>query len=121
MESAFHTPHGGWLILPVASPDQGRARPRCGIRLPARDLADAGRHARGSCLRAESMVDTIIVGAGISGLSCAWFLRERGHRIRVLEAGPRPGGTIQSVHQDGFLIEAGPNTTLLRDGPFGEL
>jgi oxygen-dependent protoporphyrinogen oxidase len=67
------------------------------------------------------MVDTIIVGAGISGLSCAWFLRERGHRIRVLEAGPRPGGTIQSVHQDGFLIEAGPNTTLLRDGPFGEL
>ncbi len=67
------------------------------------------------------MVDTVIVGAGISGLSCAWFLRERGHRVQVLEAGARPGGTIQSAHQDGYLIEAGPNSTLMRNGALGEL
>ena len=67
------------------------------------------------------MTDTLIVGAGVSGLSCAWFLRQRGQRVRVLEAGPQAGGCLASSHDDGFLIEGGPNSTLMRNGALGEL
>lgn len=53
----------------------------------------------------------VIVGAGISGLTLAYRLQERlpGHEIVVLEANPRPGGTIDTLPRDGFLVEAGPN------------
>lgn len=41
--------------------------------------------------------DTIIVGAGLSGLVAASRLREQGHRICVIEARDHVGGRIQSV------------------------
>lgn len=34
-----------------------------------------------------------VVGAGPAGLSCAWQLLRRGHRVALFEAEPRPGGT----------------------------
>jgi oxygen-dependent protoporphyrinogen oxidase len=67
------------------------------------------------------MSEIVVVGGGISGLASAWFLRERGHRVRVLEAGDRPGGCLRTVAGDGFLVEAGPNSTLSKGGPFDEL
>ena len=30
--------------------------------------------------------------------------------MRVLEAGPRPGGLIHTIREEGFVMEAGPNT-----------
>lgn len=67
------------------------------------------------------MSDILIIGAGISGLASAWFLRQRGHRVRVLEAAAEPGGCLRTVVRDGFLIEAGPNSTLSKGGAFDEL
>lgn len=67
----------------------------------------------------ESVSDgrrVLIIGAGISGLSAAWFLRRRGCQVRVLEAEPRAGGSIATERRDGFLVELGPNTTLQRPG-----
>lgn len=32
------------------------------------------------------MADVIVVGAGITGLSCAWWLQKRGFDTEVLEA-----------------------------------
>src|SRR5690606_17089881 len=58
---------------------------------------------------------------GISGLASAWFLRARGCDVTVLEAGAEPGGNVRTVARDGFLVEAGPNTVLYRDGALGEL
>lgn len=63
----------------------------------------------------------IVVGGGISGLATAWFLRSRGHGVAVLEAEAEPGGSIRSLRRDGFLVEAGPNSALYRDGALGEL
>jgi len=56
--------------------------------------------------------DVIVIGAGISGLATAWWLERHGLAVRVLEAGPRAGGTIGSTRDSGFLVEAGPNSTL---------
>lgn len=53
-----------------------------------------------------------IIGAGITGLTAAFRLRQAGHAVTVYEAAPRPGGVICS-HRDGpWLAEGGPNTIL---------
>ncbi len=57
-------------------------------------------------------MSVVIIGGGISGLTLAWELRERGTEVLLLESSPRLGGNIQTRHQDGFLIEAGPNSFL---------
>ncbi len=59
---------------------------------------------------------TAVVGAGISGLTLAWALRARGTPVTVLEASDRVGGQIRSWLDDGFVLEAGPNGLLDRDG-----
>jgi oxygen-dependent protoporphyrinogen oxidase len=62
----------------------------------------------------ENMI--VVVGAGISGLSAAWFLHGRGHEVCVLESGDQVGGVIESRNVDGYLVERGPNSTLRRPG-----
>jgi len=47
-----------------------------------------------------------IIGAGISGLAAAYFLRD--HHPIIYEKTGRAGGWIRSVEQDGFLFELGP-------------
>ncbi|MBL8484247.1 MAG: NAD(P)-binding protein [Rhodocyclaceae bacterium] len=36
----------------------------------------------------------LVVGAGPSGLSCAWQLRRRGHAVEIRDAGPLAGGML---------------------------
>jgi oxygen-dependent protoporphyrinogen oxidase len=55
-------------------------------------------------------VPVLIVGAGISGLTCAYYLRKSGIDAHVVEASPRPGGVIRSERRDGFLLELGPQS-----------
>lgn len=53
-----------------------------------------------------------IIGAGITGLTAAFYLRRKGFEVTVYEASDRVGGVIQSARHDGFLAEFGPNTIL---------
>jgi len=53
---------------------------------------------------------TVIVGAGISGLTCAYALKKSGQNVRVLEASARRGGYIDTVEESGFLFELGPQS-----------
>ncbi len=55
-----------------------------------------------------------VVGAGITGLTLAFLLRQAGRRVVLLDAGDAPGGVIASKRMDGFLFEHGPNSTLLK-------
>jgi oxygen-dependent protoporphyrinogen oxidase len=54
--------------------------------------------------------DSIIIGAGISGLVAAHRLKKMGRDILLVEGRDRAGGVIQSVDAEGFLIEKGPNS-----------
>jgi protoporphyrinogen/coproporphyrinogen III oxidase len=50
----------------------------------------------------------VVVGAGLSGLACAYRLKHLGIRALVLEASERAGGVIATIRRDGFLFEGGP-------------
>lgn len=58
------------------------------------------------------MKSVAIIGAGITGLTAAFYLKRSGIQVTVFEAGSRAGGVIQSIRKDGFLAEFGPNTIL---------
>jgi len=58
----------------------------------------------------SNRTEALVVGAGISGLTTAYALSKSGVAVRVLEAAPRPGGVIQSVRRDGYLLECGPQS-----------
>jgi protoporphyrinogen/coproporphyrinogen III oxidase len=57
----------------------------------------------------------IVVGGGISGLTCAYHLQQAGIPVRVLDAGVRPGGLISTQEKDGFRFELGPQSFLSTD------
>ena len=58
------------------------------------------------------MKSVAIIGAGITGLTAAFYLKRQGVPVTVYEASGRVGGVIQSMRKDGFLAEFGPNTLL---------
>jgi oxygen-dependent protoporphyrinogen oxidase len=53
-----------------------------------------------------------VIGAGISGLSCAYWLDKQGADVTVYEKSNRTGGSIITEKKDGYLIDLGPNSTL---------
>jgi protoporphyrinogen/coproporphyrinogen III oxidase len=55
-------------------------------------------------------VPVLVVGAGISGLVCAYALRKSGIDAHIVEAAPFPGGMIRSERRDGYLLELGPQS-----------
>lgn len=55
-----------------------------------------------------------IIGGGITGLSTAWLLEEVGYNhIQILEAADHLGGKIQTLREDGFVIEQGPDALMI--------
>ena len=59
------------------------------------------------------MARVVVVGGGYGGLASAARLVKNGHEVILLEAGPRLGGALGYVEQDGFRWDSGPTHTLL--------
>ena len=55
----------------------------------------------------------LVVGGGISGLSAACALKNRGFEVLLLEAKPRLGGVINTVSENGFRAESGSNSVMV--------
>jgi len=63
----------------------------------------------------------VILGAGISGLSIAFELSKQGFDVTVLEESDRPGGSMETRKEAGYLMDLGP-TILVNTTPLiGEL
>ena len=58
------------------------------------------------------MKKIIIIGGGISGLTIAYWFQKYGLDVTILEKEKRPGGSIRTEKENGYLIECGPNSTL---------
>jgi oxygen-dependent protoporphyrinogen oxidase len=53
-----------------------------------------------------------VIGAGISGLTTAYLLSKKGFDVIILEKNNSVGGSIESVFENGFLFDRGPNSAL---------
>jgi oxygen-dependent protoporphyrinogen oxidase len=65
------------------------------------------------------MSKVVILGAGITGLSAAYYLEQKGITdILILEATDKAGGKIGTAYEHGFLIEKGPDA-FITTKPYG--
>lgn len=69
----------------------------------------------------KSQKSIAILGGGVTGLAAAYELQQVGHKATIFEASPRIGGVIETIIQDGFLAECGPNTLLETSPRIGKL
>lgn len=65
--------------------------------------------------------DAVIIGAGLTGLSTAFFLKRKGMKVLVLEKNNRVGGAMHSHSENGFVYEEGPNTGVIGNAEVAEL
>ena len=64
-------------------------------------------------MAAERGTEILVLGAGIGGLAAALAVATRGLPVRVVEAGPHPGGKAGVVEVDGVQVETGPSVLTL--------
>ncbi|MFQ5793085.1 MAG: protoporphyrinogen oxidase, partial [Acidobacteriota bacterium] len=54
----------------------------------------------------------VVVGAGITGLTCAYGLGRRSIDCLLVEKRERAGGNVQTDRTEGFILDAGPDAFL---------
>src|SRR5215210_4613991 len=56
------------------------------------------------------MASVAVIGGGLTGLSAAYSLKQRGVRVTLYEALDRIGGVVKTERRGGYLAELGPNS-----------
>lgn len=62
-----------------------------------------------------------IIGAGISGLSVAYFLHKAGADVMIFEEENEVGGKIKTISEKGYIIDLGPNTAVEMHDLFNQI
>jgi protoporphyrinogen/coproporphyrinogen III oxidase len=71
---------------------------------------------------AESQkIEVVIVGAGLTGLTMALYLKKAGINFLVIDKSGKVGGVIQTISERGFVYETGPNTGVVSNPEMTEL
>lgn len=65
--------------------------------------------------------DILVIGAGLTGLTLAYYLKKANQNFMVVEREDRVGGAIQTLEKAGFIYEKGPNTGVLGNEEVMEL
>ena len=60
--------------------------------------------------QSKQVSDVLVLGGGISGLSAAYFLSQKGISSTLVEAQPRLGGLIKTDYIHDCQLEAGPDS-----------
>ncbi len=63
----------------------------------------------------------VVLGAGISGLTTTYLLNKEGYDVTVLEKKNEVGGSMESVFENGYLFDRGPNSGLDTTPLIGQL
>ena len=66
-------------------------------------------------------IKVAVIGAGLTGLTAAFYLKKAGVNFTVFEKADRAGGVIQTHHENGFTYESGPNSGMLSKPEVPEL
>jgi oxygen-dependent protoporphyrinogen oxidase len=66
-------------------------------------------------------VDVVIIGAGLTGLTTAYYLKKAGISFILIDQKDRVGGVIETLEENSFIIESGPNTGVLSHPDVAEL
>lgn len=67
------------------------------------------------------MKQVAIIGAGITGLTAAFYLKKAGVDFTVFEKSDNTGGVISTKTKNGFIYETGPNTGTISNAETVEL
>ena len=62
-----------------------------------------------------------IIGAGITGLTTAYYLHKAGIEFKIFEKSNHIGGVIKSVNSKDFQYESGPNSGVIANGEIADL
>ena len=54
----------------------------------------------------------VIIGAGITGLATAHWLKKDGYNVTIIESNSEVGGSMVTEKENGYLIDFGPNSGL---------
>ena len=54
--------------------------------------------------------EVTVIGAGLTGLTTAYWLKRKGIDVRIIETQNRIGGQIQTQHHNHYIYETGPTT-----------
>jgi protoporphyrinogen/coproporphyrinogen III oxidase len=65
--------------------------------------------------------EVAIIGAGLTGLTLAYYLKKAGIGFVLIEKQNCMGGVMQTQERDGFVYEAGPNTGIISRPEVAEL
>lgn len=57
----------------------------------------------------KEIIDTVIIGGGLSGIYAAYLLSQRDASVVILEARERIGGRILSLDHQGYFSDLGPS------------
>jgi protoporphyrinogen oxidase len=61
------------------------------------------------------MKKIVVIGAGITGLSVAWKLSEKGHKVDVVESDASIGGLAKSIKIENYIFDIGPHSFFSED------